>query len=226
MSIYGFDSWALSLGPLWLWPGVTSYSFGYHFGYRNAALSVVSQSSILILNITEDFLIWSFFYCLKHSFRTLWVAFFYPRERDQRENHFRRLFCGGGSIELREYSWHWRIPASIGFISVRSFVSFRPNSTSTCISFAEPIVSRNVPLCHVFPFVAGEVSGGGGGASLYFRKAHSKSEVVRQPSSLKGGVLKEYQLQGLQWMVRFCLWSDWWTDPNGPCFDIYIGFCI
>ncbi|CAM9437664.1 unnamed protein product, partial [Scytosiphon promiscuus] len=35
----------------------------------------------------------------------------------------------------------------------------------------------------------------------YFRKAHSKSEAVRQPSSLKGGTLKEYQLEGLQWMV-------------------------
>ena len=41
----------------------------------------------------------------------------------------------------------------------------------------------------------------GGGGSDYFRKAHSKSEAVRQPSSLKGGTLKEYQLQGLQWMV-------------------------
>ncbi|CAN0090902.1 unnamed protein product, partial [Laminaria digitata] len=50
----------------------------------------------------------------------------------------------------------------------------------------------------------GEEGGGQGGAnkaSLYFRKAHSKSESVRQPTSLKGGTLKEYQLQGLQWMV-------------------------
>ena len=52
--------------------------------------------------------------------------------------------------------------------------------------------------------------GGKGGegankASLYFRKAHSKSEAVRQPTSLKGGTLKEYQLQGLQWMVRRAL---------------------
>lgn len=40
-------------------------------------------------------------------------------------------------------------------------------------------------------------------ASSYFRRAHSKSEVVRQPASLQGGMLKEYQLQGLQWMVGF-----------------------
>ncbi|CBN76950.1 conserved unknown protein [Ectocarpus siliculosus] len=44
-------------------------------------------------------------------------------------------------------------------------------------------------------------AGGGSGGNDYFRKAHSKSEAVRQPSSLKGGTLKEYQLQGLQWMV-------------------------
>lgn len=43
--------------------------------------------------------------------------------------------------------------------------------------------------------------GGGGGGNDYFRKAHSKSEAVRQPSTLKGGTLKEYQLRGLQWMV-------------------------
>ncbi len=41
-----------------------------------------------------------------------------------------------------------------------------------------------------------------GNNNEYFNKAHSKSEAVRQPSSLKGGTLKEYQLQGLQWMVR------------------------
>lgn len=45
--------------------------------------------------------------------------------------------------------------------------------------------------------------GGGGGGNDYFRKAHSKSEAVRQPSSLKGGTLKNYQLQGLQWMVIY-----------------------
>lgn len=39
------------------------------------------------------------------------------------------------------------------------------------------------------------------GTSDYFQRAHSKIETVRQPTALKGGVLKEYQLQGLQWMV-------------------------
>lgn len=83
--------------------------------------------------------------------------------------------------------------------------------------------SPNLWFRGMFPFVIGEVSGGGSGASLYFRKAHSKSEVVRQPLSLKGGVLKEYQLQGLQWMVRFCLYYRS-MYPSEPCFGKCIDF--
>ena len=37
---------------------------------------------------------------------------------------------------------------------------------------------------------------------LYYSLAHKKSEeVVEQPKMLKGGTLRTYQLEGLQWLV-------------------------
>jgi hypothetical protein len=38
-------------------------------------------------------------------------------------------------------------------------------------------------------------------ATDYYLQTHSKTEKVTQPSMLKGGDLKEYQLHGLQWLV-------------------------
>ena len=37
--------------------------------------------------------------------------------------------------------------------------------------------------------------------SNYYESAHRKAEKVVQPTMLKGGDLKEYQVAGLQWMV-------------------------
>eukprot|EP00957_Ditylum_brightwellii_P211005 15365657-Ditylum_brightwellii.AAC.1 len=44
-----------------------------------------------------------------------------------------------------------------------------------------------------------DVSAGNTGS--YYTSAHVKTEEVRQPSTLVGGDLKEYQLAGLQWLV-------------------------